>query len=174
MNYKPDQSAPRINRDRMLMEMAFTVAKRGTCARARVGAVLSRDGRVISTGYNGAPSGITHCHHPHHRVPDKIVIDSEGVRRRSTKVVFVDDSPCKVSEHAERNAIAYAARYGVATDGAILHSTHEPCLDCARMIVNAGIFEVNYVKPYRVHDGLSLLVEAGIVVAQLTYDDLEG
>ena len=174
MNYKPDRSAPRINRDRMLMEMAFTVAKRGTCARARVGAVLSRDGRVISTGYNGAPSGITHCHHPTHRVPGEIVTDFGGVKRRLTKVVFVDDSPCKVSEHAERNAIAYAARYGVATDGAILHSTHEPCLDCARMIVNAGIFEVNYVKPYRVHDGLSLLVEAGIVVAQLTYDDLEG
>ena len=174
MNYKPDQSAPRINRDRMLMEMAFTVAKRGTCARARVGAVLSRDGRVISTGYNGAPSGITHCHHPTHRVPDEIVTDLGGVKRRLTKQVFVDDSPCKVSEHAERNAIAYAARYGVATDGAILHSTHEPCLDCARMIVNAGIFEVNYVKPYRVHDGLSLLVEAGIVVAQLTYNDLEG
>ena len=174
MNYKPDRSAPRINRDRMLMEMAFTVAKRGTCARARVGAVLSRDGRVISTGYNGAPSGITHCHHPTHRVHDEIVIDFAGVKRRLTKQVFVDDSPCKVSEHAERNAIAYAARYGVATDGAILHSTHEPCLDCARMIVNAGIFEVNYVKPYRVHDGLSLLVEAGIVVAQLTYNDLEG
>ena len=174
MNYKPDRSAPRINRDRMLMEMAFTVAKRGTCARARVGAVLSRDGRVISTGYNGAPSGITHCHHPYHRVPDKIVIDSGGVRRLSSKVVFVDDSPCKVSEHAERNAIAYAARYGVATDGAILHSTHEPCLDCARMIVNAGIFEVNYVKPYRVHEGMVLLRAAGVRVTQLTYDDLEG
>ena len=133
----------RITREDMLFEMARTVANRSTCDRLHVGAVLSRDGRVISLGYNGAPAGVEHCKHP------------------ATEALGIG---CTLAVHAEANAIAFAAKHGVATAGAELHVTHMPCLKCAQLIINAGIVRVSYIKAYRDPSGIILLKEGGVNV----------
>lgn len=135
----------RISREEMLMDMAQVVSQRGTCSRLQVGCVISRDGRVIVTGYNGAPAGLPHCDHSQADPLDG----------------------CTNAEHAERNAIAFAARYGHALDGAELDCTHAPCLNCARAIINAGIVKVRYVHPYRKTEGVKTLWLAGIKVLQV-------
>lgn len=132
----------RISRDEMLMGVAQVMALRATCNRLHVGAVISRQGRVISTGYNGAPSGLPHC---------------------STETCNVEH-PCTTTSHAESGAIAHAARHGIALDGATLHVTACPCLGCAKLIINSGIKRVVYLTPYRKVDGLELLGLAGIEV----------
>jgi dCMP deaminase len=134
----------RLSRDTMLMDMAAVVARRGTCSRLSVGVVLSKDGRVVSMGYNGAPAGMPHCIHT--------MDETEG---------------CKNAEHAERNAIAFSARHGVALEGTEMHVTHMPCLDCARSVINAGIIRVSFLKGYRITDGVDLLRAAGIEVVDL-------
>lgn len=135
----------RPTRDEMLMDMAQVVAARGTCSRLRVGAILARDSRALSSGYNGAPSGMKHCNH---------TMDESGIG--CTRVV-----------HAEANAIVWAARHGVATDGCDLFTTHMPCLACANLIINAGIMRVVYSVDYRDHAGHDLLIEVGIEVVKL-------
>jgi len=129
----------RLTREQTLMEIAQITAKRGTCNRLQVGAVISRDGRIISQGYNGPPSGLPHCNHR----PD-------------------DPTPCDRAVHAEMNAIAFAARHGVATDNAQLTVTHMPCINCAKAIINAGIIEVVFLEPYRDHSGVELLAAATV------------
>lgn len=143
----------RVTRDEMLLGMAKVVALRGTCSRARVGAVISRDGRIISMGYNGAPAGLPHCDH-------------------SVTSVSNDGGPntlgCTISEHAERNAIAFAARFGLALEGSELTCTHAPCMDCARSIINAGITKVSYETPYRLTAGVELLRQAKLDVVDMS------
>lgn len=133
----------RIGRHEMMMRMAETVAMRGTCERLQVGCVIARDGRSISTGYNGNVANVRHC-------------------------VHTDDRPCVTAMHAEANAIAYAARNGVATSDAHLYTTHMPCFDCARLIINAGIKAVFYYTPYRKEDGINLLNAAQVETFRLT------
>lgn len=128
----------RISRDKMLMTIAYAVALRSTCDRNHVGAVIVRDSRVISTGYNGAPSGMPHCDHTN------------------------DDQPCKEVVHAEANAIVFAARNGIATNHADLYTTLSPCVDCARLIINSGIGSVFFGMPYRDVSGIRLLESAGV------------
>lgn len=133
----------RRDRTRVLMSMAQNVASLGTCSRLQVGALIVYRARVISTGYNGAPAKMPHCRH-------------EG------------NEPCLDSVHAEANAIAFAARLGGAgTEGSTLIVTHAPCLECAKLIINAGIREVIYGQPYRRTEGLELLANAGVIVTQL-------
>lgn len=137
----------RIDRHEMVLKMAEAVALRSTCDRLHVGAVIARDGRPISSGYNGNVSGLPHCNHGNfHEVG------------------------CVTAMHAEANAIAFAARYGVATEGAYIYTTHQPCFDCARLIVNAGITTVFFIHPYRKKEGMELLAEAGIEVYSLNED----
>jgi dCMP deaminase len=123
----------------MLLDVAGTVARRSTCSHLAVGAVAARDGRILTTGYNGAPSGLPHCEHEH-------------------------ETPCVNTVHAEANVIAFAARYGVATDGAHLHVTHAPCRGCAGLLVNAGIAAVTYATPFRSMAGVELLDAAGVAI----------
>lgn len=127
----------RPSRDSMLMEMAHVVAKRSTCNRLHVGAVMSRDGRVIATGYNGPVSGMPHCDHQ-------------------------DGTPCDDSVHAEANSIVFSAKYGVAIDGAMLHTTHQPCAYCAKLLINGGIQRVLYQTKYRDPLGILLLERASV------------
>lgn len=133
----------RISRNEMLFSMACTVANRSTCDRLHVGAVLSRDGRVISLGYNGAPAGVDHCKHP------------------ETEALGIG---CTLAVHAEANAIAFAAKHGVPTDQAELHVTNMPCLRCSQLIINAGITSVSYLYSYRDPSGIILLKEGGVNV----------
>lgn len=132
----------RISRDETMMRVAEAFAARGTCNRLYVGAVISRNGRIISTGYNGRPTGMSHCNH-------------------------TDEEPCRLAVHAEANAIAFAARHGVSVEGSEIHTTHQPCLDCAKLIINSGLVRVRYWQPYRDPAGLNLLKGARIDVGQL-------
>src|SRR6478736_4893511 len=133
----------RYTRDQALVMAAEIAAVRGTCSRAQVGVVFARNGRVVMTGYNGAPAGVKHCIH----LPG-------------------DDQPCEIAVHAEANAIATAARYGVALDNSTVYVTMQPCLKCAQLLINAGIYGLVFTRPYRVTDGVDLLVRQGIEVRQ--------
>jgi len=135
----------RISRHHMLMQMAMTASLRSTCQRKQVGALLAIDGRPISIGYGGAPSHFPHC--------DESICDL-------TK-------PCTRTVHAEANAIAFAARKGIATEGSALYCTLAPCLDCAKLLINSGVLHVNYLETYRNSDGIILLATAGIIVSKL-------
>lgn len=138
---------PRIGRfpkRDVYLRIAEITSLRGTCPRAQVGAVLVMDGRLISTGYNGAPSHMAHC-------------TDVGCQ--------IENGHCIRAVHAEANAIAFAARKGIATEGATLFCTHEPCSTCAKLLINAGIVAVHYMTSYsHTHHGIALLSEAGIKV----------
>ncbi len=146
------------DRDVTLMGVAELWAAHSTCSRLPVGAVLSREGRSFSTGYNGAPAGLPHCDH-------SVQVCDCGEGQYLTGWT-VDRCPrhgtCRTAVHAELNALMFAARYGLATEGAELHTTHQPCLNCAMAIVNAGIIRVVYKHPYRDNGGLQLLKAAGV------------
>lgn len=134
----------RISRDEMMMAIAHVVAERSTCNRLKVGAVICQDGRIVSTGYAGAPSGMPHCG------PETCDLNT----------------PCTRTVHAEAGAIAYAARAGIRLEGATLYCTHCPCLDCAKLLINTGISHVVYFNPYRKTEGLELLRSVGVLCDQ--------
>lgn len=133
----------RPSRDSVLMQSAWVWSQRSTCSRLQVGAVFARDGRILVTGYNGAPTRLRHCIH-------------------------LDDSPCTTAEHAERNGIAYAARHGITLQGSTLYVTHMPCSACAMSIINAGVTRVLYQEPYRDRSGVKLMMKASLVVERYT------
>ena len=126
--------------DDQFFRIAGIVAESGTCSRLQVGALVVRDNRIISVGYNGAAAGLPHCQHD-------------------------DDTPCRRAVHAEVNALVYAARAGVPTLGATVFSTHAPCEVCAGTMINAGISAVKYQHHYRDMSGVKRLMEAGVAVS---------
>jgi dCMP deaminase len=138
----------RPSRDDTCMTIAQAVGLRGTCLRRSIGAILVRDGRVISSGYNGAPSGHPHC--------DMMTCGGGEL------------DGCLRTVHAELNAILFAARAGVSTERAVLYTTCCPCGDCAKAIINAGISEVIYSEPYRNNQAFALLERSLIRVRQWT------
>ncbi|MDD2439293.1 MAG: cytidine/deoxycytidylate deaminase family protein [Methanosarcinaceae archaeon] len=140
--------------DEYFLEIAFVVGKRATCLRNNVGAVIVRDKRILSTGYNGAPRGMAHCFElgcmrEQEHIPS-------GTRHEKCRAV-----------HAEQNAIIQAALHGVSTDGATLYCTHQPCILCTKMIINAGIERVVYSTPYPDTDSLDFFQDAGITVEHI-------
>lgn len=139
--------------DAHFLAVAYIVADAGTCSRLKVGAVLIRDRRIISTGYNGAPADMSHCTHPQDDEFFHGDLDSRD--------------GCIIAVHAEVNAIAFAAKHGVSTEGSILYTTDSPCMTCAQLIINAGIKEVKYGKEYRDSSGINLLWEAGLGTEEL-------
>jgi dCMP deaminase len=156
--------ATRPTREETLMRQAEIVAERSTCSRAHVGVVIAHEGRIVSQGYNGAPAGMDHCSHDCSCGLDYDPTDVEDEHLTSCPVGASTRTGCKVSVHAEANAIAFAAKHGVATGGAVLFTTMAPCLACAQLIINAGIMRVVYARPYRFDEGLQLLIEAGVMV----------
>ena len=141
------------------MELAKVVAKRSTCIRQKVGAIIVKDKRILATGYNGAPSGMDHC------------LDI-GCLREKLKVPSGERQELCRGLHAEQNAIIQAAKFGICIEGSILYTTHCPCITCAKMIINAGIKKVVYGKEYADKRGLELLKEAGIEVVYIPIDDI--
>lgn len=133
----------RISRDELLILQAMLTSLRSTCGRRQVGAILAIDGRIISSGYAGAPSGMPHC--------------SLSCLQASNAL-----GGCTRTAHAEANAIAYAARRGLATEGATCYTTLSPCPTCAKSLINAGIVRVVYAEEYRDPSGIELLRQAGI------------
>lgn len=173
----------RVSREGMMMATAQVIALRGTCSRLRVGAVFAKEGRIIATGYNGAPHGITHCDHREFTwfteeqkvlneywylgIPDwmpESIEEQPGVTWYYDGQTVSSHPGCTVAEHAERNAIAFAAREGIALEGSTLYVTHAPCLECSRMLLNVGVETVYYQEPYRKTDGIDLLSKQGIPV----------
>ena len=135
--------------DRRFMELTEEVGSWASCLRRKVGAVIVRDKRVMTTGYNVAPSGIMSCVERGECLRDKMNVES-GTR---AELCF--------AAHAEQNAIIQAAKYGVNIDGATLYCTHQPCVICAKMIINAGIKRVVYKEGYPDEFSLRLFQEAG-------------
>ena len=132
------------------MEIAEVVAKRSTCLGNHVGAVLVKNNHILSTGYNGAPSGLPHC-------------IQVGCNRRNMKS-GTHHELCR-AVHAEQNAIIQAALHGVSNEGSTLYCTHQPCVLCAKMIINAGIVRVVYKRTYDDTTALHFLVDAGIKIS---------
>jgi dCMP deaminase len=131
------------------LQLADLVASRSTCLRRQVGAVLVRDERIIATGYNGAPRGIQHCL-------------EAGCLREKMGIPSGERYELCRGVHAEQNAIINAAYYGVSTKGAVLYCTNQPCLICARMIINAGIIKVVHRGNFDDDFALQFMEEAGI------------
>lgn len=155
--------------DDTLMDVARVWSRRSTCGRLQVGAVLARDGKTISTGYNGAPSGEDPCGcqewvGTHEISPASLVRPS---RNPLASVLVNKGRRCERSVHAESNALVFAARHGVSTLGATMFCTASPCLACAGLMINAGIREVVYAEPYRDSAGIERLESAGIDVRRL-------
>lgn len=118
------------------MDVAYTVASWSSCLRRHVGAVIVRENRILTTGYNGAPAGITSCASKNVCIRDENSIPSS----QQAQICF--------AVHAEQNAILQAARLGISLEGATLYCTHRPCSLCMKCIINAGIKHVIYHKDY--------------------------
>jgi dCMP deaminase len=150
-----DQSKKRPDWDNYFMDIAQVVAARGNCSRRQVAAVIVKDRRIISTGYNGTPRGIKNC-------------NEGGCPRCNSDTPSGHDLGMCVCSHAEENAIVQAAYHGISVKDSTLYTTFSPCLLCAKMIINSGIVEVVYHKEYTIADqALDLLREAGVCVRPL-------
>lgn len=136
------------------MDIAILVAKRSTCLRRAVGALIIKDKRILATGYNGAPSGIRHC-------------GEIGCLRETMNIESGQRHELCRGIHAEQNAIIQAAYHGVQIRDASLYCTNLPCSICTKMIINAGIGKIYYREGYADELSQDMLAEAGIEVIQL-------
>jgi len=132
--------------DEYFMEIARTVATRATCPRASVGAVITRDKRILTTGYNGAPRGVPHCN--------------------EAGCIMVDGH-CLRATHAEANAIVQGALHGVSLAGGTVYCTHQPCAGCSKLLISAGIERIVFDAAYPDEVATLLIAEAGVVLEQL-------
>ena len=148
--------------DQYFMEIANQVAARSNCCRRQVAAVIVKDRRIISTGYNGTPRGITNC-------------NENGCPRCNSNTPSGQGLHECLCSHAEENAIVQAAYHGIAVKDSILYTTFSPCLLCAKMIINSGIVEVVYQERYSIDDvSMKLLQQAGVKVRALQEEPGEG
>ncbi len=143
---------PRI--DIYFLNIASVVATRSTCLRNHVGSVIVKNKRILSTGYNGAPSGMEHC------------LDIGCVRDLENIPSGTRHEKCR-AVHSEQNAIIQAAIHGVSIEGATIYCTHQPCILCAKMIINANIKRVVYRNGYPDEDSLKFLHDASIEVERV-------
>ena len=143
----------RPSNDEYFMEMAQLVSSRSTCLRRKVGAVIVKEKRVLSTGYNGSPKGTKHCEELG-CIRVKLNVPS-GTRHELCRGV-----------HAEQNAVTQAAYFGVSVDGATIYTTTYPCSMCAKILINAGIKEIIYSEGYADDLSKDLLEEAGIMLRE--------
>ena len=121
--------------DSYFMEMAQVASKRSTCMRRSVGAVTVKDKRLLATGYNGTPRGMAHC-------------EEVGCLRTKLNVPSGKMHELCRGIHAEQNAVIQAAVHGVSVDGGTLYCTHQPCVVCTKILINAGISRIVYANPY--------------------------
>jgi len=140
--------------DKYFLEMAGLVAKRSTCLRRSVGAVLVSEKRILATGYNGAPSGLKHC----------IEI---GCMRQKLKVPSGERHELCRALHAEQNALIQASLHGISVKGATLYATTQPCIICAKMLINAGIKEIVITQGYPDKMAMDFLKEAKIKIRRI-------
>lgn len=143
--------------DERFLKMAEEVATWSSCFQEnrQVGAVIAKNKRILTTGYNGASAGIMSCKERGECLRRKLNIQS-GTRH---EVCY--------ATHAEQNAIIQAAKMGISIDGATLYCTHQPCVICSKMIINSGIVRIVYRNGYPDDFSLQLLREAGVEIEQL-------
>ncbi|MFH1072527.1 MAG: cytidine/deoxycytidylate deaminase family protein [Nanoarchaeota archaeon] len=155
----PEQKRP--NWDEYFISIMHAVSSRATCDRGKSGAVLVKNKRILSTGYVGSPVGLSHCDETGHLM--KTTFDKEG---RETQ-------HCVRTTHAEMNAIVQAARHGISIDGATIYCKMEPCLDCCKAIINAGIKRVVAERRYHAADDTrKFFKEAGVMLVVIN-DEVE-
>ncbi len=142
---------PRPSWDTYFMAIARQVAERSTCLRRFVGAVIVKDKRILATGYNGVPTGLAHCE------------DVGCLREQRGVPSGVQHELCR-GIHAEQNAVIQAARHGISIDGATVYCTHQPCVACVKILLNAGITELVYGETYPDPLAEDLLREAAVTV----------
>lgn len=131
--------------DEYFMQIARTVATRATCPRASVGCVIVREHRILTTGYNGAPRGVAHC-------------TDVGCTMR--------DSHCIRATHAEANAVVQAALHGINIAESTAYATHQPCINCSKLLISAGVRRIVYETAYPDDVAQALLAEAGVALGQ--------
>ncbi|MFA5199980.1 MAG: cytidine/deoxycytidylate deaminase family protein [Candidatus Omnitrophota bacterium] len=140
--------------DQYFLEMAELVSKRSTCLRRNVGAVLVREKRILATGYNGAPSGLEHCF-------------EVGCMREKLKIPSGQRHELCRALHAEQNALIQSSLHGISVKGATLYSTTQPCVICAKMLINAGIKEIVMTDGYPDKLAMEFLKAAKIKLRKL-------
>ena len=138
--------------DEYFMQMAELTAQRSTCLRRQVGAIIVKEKHIIATGYNGAPKGLPHCEELGGCLREKLEIPS-GERHELCRAL-----------HAEQNVIIQAATLGQSIEGATIYITHQPCIICAKMIINAGISRIVIRRGYPDEMSRGMLREAGLKV----------
>ena len=141
--------------DEYFMEIARVVAKRSTCLRNQVGAVIVLDKRILSTGYNGAPRNLEHC------------LDIGCIRQQQNIASGTRHELCR-AVHAEQNAIIQSALHGVSIENATLYCTHQPCVLCAKMIINSKIKRVVFSNHYPDDEAMNFFNSAGVEVTSFT------
>ncbi|CAK1225251.1 deoxycytidylate deaminase [Fructobacillus evanidus] len=140
----------RISWDQYFIAQAAILSTRSTCTRRHVGAILVKDHRIIASGYNGAVSGTPHCT----EVGDYIV-----------------DGHCIRAVHAEQNALMQAASMGIAVEGSEVYVTDVPCVQCTKLLLQAGITKINFMRDYRNDDfAESLLEEKNVALVQVPFE----
>ncbi len=148
----------RPSKDEYFMEIAQVVSKRSTCLRIHVGAVIVKNGQIISTGYNGAPHGFEHC------------LDIGCIREKQNIAHGTRHELCR-AVHAEQNAIIQAAIHGVSIECATLYCTHQPCILCTKMLINGKIKRVVYLNEYPDKSSLEFLRQAKVEVTRMPGGD---
>ncbi|MCX7921033.1 MAG: cytidine/deoxycytidylate deaminase family protein [Clostridia bacterium] len=139
--------------DEYFMGIVDLIKNRSTCIRRQVGALIVKDKRILATGYNGAPMGCRHC-------------DEIGCLREELKIPSGQRHELCRAIHAEQNAIVQAAYSGTSVEGGTLYVTHQPCVLCAKMAINAGIKKIVFRGEYPDSLATELLDEAGIEVVR--------
>ena len=137
------------------MSIAELVSERSTCLRRKVGAVIVKDKRILATGYNGAPSGITHC-------------EKVGCLREKLNIPAGERHEICRGIHAEQNAIIQAATFGANISGGIIYTTHQPCFICTKMLINAHTAKIIYKEEYPDELAIGMLKEAKIPFVKIT------
>lgn len=139
------------------MNITRQVAERATCSRRRVGAIAVKDKRILATGYNGAPSNVAHCM-------------EVGCLRERLGIPSGERHEICRGLHAEQNVIIQAAIYGVSLEGSVFYTTVQPCLICAKMIINCGVKNIYYMQRYPDSLAEEMLAEAGVVLEQVVLE----
>lgn len=140
--------------DEYFLQLARQAATRSTCLRRQVGAVLVRDKRILATGYNGAPRGVAHCL-------------EVGCLREQLGIPSGERQELCRAIHAEQNAVIQAARHGIPIDGSTAYCTHQPCVLCAKILLNSGVVDIVFRDAYPDPLSEEMLAEAGVVPRRL-------
>ncbi|QNO15162.1 cytidine/deoxycytidylate deaminase family protein [Alkalicella caledoniensis] len=154
IDYSEQSKEERPSWDHYFMEITQVVAKRSTCLRRQVGALLVKDKRILSSGYNGAPSNLPHC-------------SETGCLRQQLNIPSGERHELCRGLHAEQNAIVHAAMHGISIKDATIYITNQPCVLCAKMIINGGIKRVVFLEGYPDKLSEEMLKQASVDIIKI-------